>query len=117
MNSAIEVITWFEGNCAVPSACRSSPSTTAIRTKQVVIIRMAGARLTTPNSNSVSTVDGNPSGLVHFSAPPRPLSNSASGDGAAGDCEAALGASGNWPGEVCSAGVVAKGAGDCCGGA
>ncbi len=72
MNTASDVITWLGGNCCVPSACRSSPSTTVIRTKQVVIINMAGARLTTANSANVSRADEMPCGLIHSSGPPNP---------------------------------------------
>ena len=47
MNMASDVMTWLGGSCCVPKACRSSPSTTTIRTKLVVISNTAGARLST----------------------------------------------------------------------
>ena len=62
MNSAIDVITWLGGNCCVPSACRNRPSTTMIRTKQVVISRIAGARLTTVSSSITCSVEARPCG-------------------------------------------------------
>ena len=44
-------------------------STTATRTKQVVIKRMAGARLSTVSSSITWIVELSPSGLTHFSGP------------------------------------------------
>ena len=70
MNSAIDVITWLGGNCCVPSACRNRPSTTMIRTKLVVISRIAGARLTTVSSSITCSVEASPCGLVHSAGPP-----------------------------------------------
>ena len=69
-NNEAAVITWEGGNCCVPSACRNNPSTTKIRTKQVVINMMAGAKLNTVNNNITCKVEESPSGLVHFSGPP-----------------------------------------------
>ena len=69
-NSAIEVITCDGGNCCVPSACRSKPSTTMMRMKQVVIISTAGARLMTVSSSITWMADVSPSGLVQASGPP-----------------------------------------------
>ena len=69
MNSAIDVITWLGGNCCVPSACRNRPSTTMIRTKLVVISRMAGARLTTVSSSITCSVEASPCGLVQSCGP------------------------------------------------
>ena len=66
---ASEVITWFGGSCCVPSACRNMLSTTATRTKQVVIKRIAGARLSTVSSSITWIVELSPSGLTHFSGP------------------------------------------------
>ena len=65
MNSAIDVITWLGGSCCVPRACRRRPSTTMIRTKLVVISRIAGARLTTVSSSITCSVELMPPGLVH----------------------------------------------------
>ena len=76
MNSAIDVITWLGGNCCVPSACRNRPSTTMIRTKPVVISRMAGARLTTVSSSMTCSVDARPCGLVQSAGPPIPFGSS-----------------------------------------
>ena len=42
MKMASDVRTWLGGNCCVPNACRSKPSTTTMRTKLVVISRIAG---------------------------------------------------------------------------
>ena len=47
MNRASAVTTWLGGTACVPRAWRSSPRTTMIRTKHVVISRIAGARLKT----------------------------------------------------------------------
>ncbi len=72
MNRAIDVITWLGGNCCVPSACRNRPSTTMIRTKPVVISKMAGARLTTVSSSITCSVEASPCGLVQSAGPPMP---------------------------------------------
>ena len=40
-NNASDVITWLGGNCCVPIAWRKNPSTTTIRTKLVVINKIA----------------------------------------------------------------------------
>ncbi len=64
-NRANDVITWLGGSCCVPMAWRNSPSTTTIRTKQVVISKTAGARLSTVNSSITWIVELSPSGLVH----------------------------------------------------
>ena len=86
MNIAIDVITWLGGNCCVPSACRSRPITTMMRTKLVVISRIAGARLTTVSSSITWMLELIPSGLVHCCGPPRPLSACGSSDGPAAVC-------------------------------
>ena len=52
MNIASDVITWLGGSCWAPSAWRSKPSTTTMRTKLVVINRIAGARLITDISKT-----------------------------------------------------------------
>ncbi len=70
MNIASEVMTWFGGSDCVPSACRNMLKTTITRTKQVVIKRMAGARLSTVSSSTTWIVALRPSGLAHFSGPP-----------------------------------------------
>ncbi len=70
MNIASDVITWLGGSDCVPSACRNMLKTTITRTKQVVIRRMAGARLSTVSSSITWIVALRPSGLVHFSGPP-----------------------------------------------
>ena len=76
-NKLIEVSTWLGGNCCVPSACRSRPNTTRIRTKQVVINSTDGARLITVSSSITWMVELSPSGLVHCSGPPAsPAGNS-----------------------------------------
>ncbi len=69
-NRANEVITWLGGSCCVPMAWRRSPKTTTIRTKQVVIKRTAGARLSTVRRSITWSVELSPSGLVHCSGPP-----------------------------------------------
>ena len=79
MNRRIDVITWLGGNCCVPSACRNRPSTTMIRTKPVVISRMAGARLTTVSSSMICSVEASPCGLVHSAGPPMPPGSCAIG--------------------------------------
>ncbi len=83
MNSAIDVITWLGGNCCVPSACRNRPNTTMIRTKLVVISRIAGARLITVNSSITCSVEASPSGLDQFCGPPMFGSSGGAIDGAA----------------------------------
>ena len=96
MNMASEVITWLGGSCCVPSACRNMLSTTTTRTKQVVINRIAGARLSTVSSSITWIVELSPSGLTHFSGPAASSCGtlSASGRLPASSARAAAGASG-----------------------
>jgi hypothetical protein len=70
MNRANEVITWLGGRVCVPIAWRKRLSTTTTRTKQVVISRMAGARLSTVNRSITCRAELRPSGLAHCSGPP-----------------------------------------------
>src|SRR6185312_2541951 len=84
MNRASVVITWLGGSCCVPMAWRSKPSTTTIRTKLVVISRMAGARLSTVNSSMTCSVELSFCGLAHDWGPPRSASASGSGERGAG---------------------------------
>jgi hypothetical protein len=65
MNRAIDVTTWLGGDCCNPMACLSNPSTMTIRTKHVVISKMAGAMLSTVSRSMISRADVNPSRLVH----------------------------------------------------
>src|SRR4029077_10151578 len=83
INMASVVMTWLGGSCCVPIACRKSPSTTTIRTKLVVINKMAGARLSTVSSSMTCSVELSFCGLVHDSGPPRRAS--ATGSGRIGD--------------------------------
>ena len=64
INNASDVMTWVEGSVCNPKAARSRPRTTTIRTKQVVIKTIAGARLTAPNNNTVCNVLSNCSGVI-----------------------------------------------------
>jgi len=47
-----------------------------IRTKPVVISKIAGARLTTVSSSMICNVEANPCGLVQSDGPPIPLGRS-----------------------------------------
>ena len=55
-------MTWFGGVCCVPSACPQYPKTTTNRTKQVVIIKINSARLSTVKTRNSLSVDEMPSG-------------------------------------------------------
>ncbi len=66
---ASERSTWFGGSVCVPRACRNMLRTTATRTKQVVIKRIAGAKLSTVSRSITWIVELSPSGLTHFSGP------------------------------------------------
>ena len=95
MNMASEMSTWLGGSDWVPSACRNMLSTTTTRTKQVVIKRIAGARLSTVSSSITWIVELSPSGLAHFSGPP------------VNSC-GTLSVSGLWPASSARAAVGAK---------
>ena len=69
-------MTWLGGSCCVPIACRSRLSTTMMRTKQVVISRIAGARLRTVSNSITCSVELNPSGLAQALGPAAKVSGS-----------------------------------------
>ena len=84
MNMASVVSTWLGGSCCVPIACRSSPKTTTIRMKLVVMRRIAGAKLSTVSRSITCSVELRRCGLVHDSGPPRSASTTGSGKSGAG---------------------------------
>ena len=59
--------TWFGGSCCVPSACRRRLVTIINRMKQVVMIRIEGARLKTVSTTIRLIVELRPPGETSFS--------------------------------------------------
>ena len=68
--SEIDVSTWLGGNCCVPIACRSKPSTTMIRTKHVVISSIDRRQADHGEQQQHLQRRAEPLGLVHRSGPP-----------------------------------------------
>jgi len=68
-NKASPAMIWLEGVCCVPTACRKKVKTTASRVKDVISMRIAGARVRTVNKKTIWSNTETSPGSPLFSTP------------------------------------------------